>query len=100
TMLLVDRARGTGMPEAQARQNAAAHGEHALYDFAFGGFRYKGLEQHFWQPFEVRYRLKRAGFTRVHRAKVPLAWGQLACGAGLASRPPPWDWFFRAEVGP
>jgi hypothetical protein len=27
--------------------------EHSLYDFAFGGFRYLGLEQHFWQP--LRY---------------------------------------------
>ena len=58
TMLLLDRAARTGMPEAKARQNAAHHAEHSYYDFAFGTFRYKGLEQHFWQPFEVRYRLR------------------------------------------
>ena len=97
TMLLVDRARKAGMPADKARQNAAHHGEHALYDFAFGGFRYRGIEQHFWQPFEVRYRLRRAGFRRVRLAKVELAWDQFACAADLKDEPPPWDWFFRAE---
>jgi SAM-dependent methyltransferase len=96
TMLLVDRARRTGMPADKARQNAARHGEHALYDFAFGGFTYQGIAQHFWQPFEVRYRLRSAGFRRVRLAKVHLAWGQFACARDLQGRPPPWDWFFEA----
>ena len=98
TLLLVDRARQTGMPEEMARQNAAAHGEHDLYDFTFGDFRYSGLHQHFWQPFEVPYRLRRAGFVNIRRARLRLAWGQFACGAELRKYPPPWDWFFRAEV--
>jgi SAM-dependent methyltransferase len=97
TMLLVDRARATGMPLAAARKNAAQHGEHPLYDFTFGQFRYQGLEQHFWQPFEVRYRLRRAGFRRVRLTKVHLSWEQFARGADLKSHPPPWDWFFQAE---
>jgi SAM-dependent methyltransferase len=98
TMLLLDRARRTGMPEDKARQNAAQHGEHSLYDFAFSEFRYRGLEQHFWQPFEIRYRLRRAGFRRVRKARVRLSWEQFACGAELRDHPPPWDWFFQAEV--
>ena len=98
TMLLVDRARAAGMPEEKARQNAALHGEHHLYDFAFGGFRYKGLEQHFWQEAEVPYRLQRAGFRAVRHARVLLSWDQHACGAELAQHPPPWDWFFSAEA--
>jgi SAM-dependent methyltransferase len=98
TMLLVDRARRTGMPEVMARRNAAGHGEHELYDFAFGEFRYQGLEQHFWQPFEIAYRLKRAGFATIARRRVRLSWGQFACGSELRDYPPPWDWFFRAEV--
>jgi SAM-dependent methyltransferase len=97
TMLLLDRARQTGMPEDKARQNAAHHAEHALYDFAFGQFRYKGLDQHFWQPFEVRYRLRRAGFRRVRLAKVSLAWEQLGCAKDLGDLSPPWDWFFQAQ---
>ena len=98
TLLLLDRARKAGMPEDKARQNAAHHAEHALYDFAFGGFRFQGLEQHFWQPFEVRYRLRRAGFRRVRLKKVYLSWGQFAGAADLKGEPPPWDWFFEAEA--
>jgi SAM-dependent methyltransferase len=97
TMLLVDRARRAGMPIEKARQNAAHHAEHALYDFAFGEFRYQGLVQHFWQPFEVRYRLRRAGFGRVRLAKVHLSWQQFGCARDLGHLPPPWDWFFEAE---
>lgn len=96
TMLLLDRARQVGMPEAKARQNAAHHAEHPFYDFAFGDFRYQGLHQHFWQPFEVRYRLRRAGFRKIHLAKVHLAWEQFGCAADLRGVAPPWDWFFHA----
>ncbi|MGH7170735.1 MAG: class I SAM-dependent DNA methyltransferase [Gemmataceae bacterium] len=97
TMLLLDRARSAGMPESKARQNAAHHVEHEYYDFAFGAFRFQGLEQHFWQPFEVRYRLRRAGFRRVRKAKVHLAWEQFGCARDLGDEPPPWDWFFHAR---
>jgi len=97
TMLLLDRARQAGMPQAAARKNAAMHAEHELYDFAFGEFRYRGLVQHFWQPFEVPYRLRRAGFQKVRLAKVALSWDQFGCGKDLAAYPPPWDWFFQAQ---
>lgn len=97
TMLLLDRARQTGMPADKARKNAAHHAEHEYYDFAFGTFRYQGLEQHFWQPFEVRYRLRRAGFRRLRLAKVHLAWEQFGCARDLGHYPPPWDWFFHAR---
>jgi SAM-dependent methyltransferase len=95
-MLLVDRALKTGMPIAQARRNAAKNGEHELFDFAFGQFHFQGLEQHFWQPFEVGYRLRRAGFDGVRLSKVLLAWEQFSCAAELKDQPPPWDWFFQA----
>jgi SAM-dependent methyltransferase len=97
TMLLLDRALAAGKPLDAARKNAAHFNEHSLYDFAFGQFRYQGLEQHFWQPFEVRYRLRRAGFRRVRLARVALAWEQFACADDLKAERPPWDWFFRAE---
>jgi SAM-dependent methyltransferase len=99
TMLLVDRARARGIPPGKARQNAAHHGEHDYYDFAFGDFHFQGLQQHFWQPFEVRYRLKRAGFRRVRLTKVLLSWSQFGPAApDLKDQAPPWDWFFRAEA--
>ena len=69
-----------------------------MFDFAFGEFRFRGLVQHFWQPFEVRYRLRRAGFQRVVVRKAPLSWQQCACGDDLKDQPPPWDWFFQAET--
>jgi SAM-dependent methyltransferase len=97
TMLLVDRARKANMPMVKARQNAAHHAEHPLYDFAFGDFCYLGIEQHFWQPFEVRYRLRRAGFRRVRLKKVHLSWSQFAGAADFKDEPPPWDWFFQAD---
>ncbi len=97
TMLLLDRAAGRGLPPDKARQNAAHHAEHDYYDFAFGGFKYQGLEQHFWQPFEVRYRLKRAGFRRIRMTKVLLSWSQFGpAGRELSDQAPPWDWFFQA----
>ncbi len=97
TMLLLDRARQTGMPQSSARKNAALHGEHELFDFAFGEFRFRGLVQHFWQSFEVSYRLKQAGFDKVSVRKAPLSWDQCAGGKDLAAYPPPWDWFFQAQ---
>ena len=98
TMLLVDRARQTGMPEDKARDNAARHGEHDLYGFTFGDFSYLGLRQHFWQPFEIGYRLRRAGFRDIRKAKVRLSWDQFACAADLRVYPPPWDWFFSCRT--
>jgi SAM-dependent methyltransferase len=98
TMLLVDRALARGMPMAQAQQNAAHYCDHALYNFAFGEFRYLGLQQHFWQPFEVRYRLHRAGFRGIRMTKVLLAWEQFSCAADLQRQPPPWDWFVEAKA--
>jgi SAM-dependent methyltransferase len=98
TMLLIDRALCTGMPLEAARRNAAEHAEHACYDFAFGQFRYQGLEQHFWQPFEVGYRLRRARFRGVRLAKVSLSWEQFHGSRDLAEHPPPWDWFFEAGL--
>lgn len=100
TMLLLDRALESGKPLDAARKNAAHHADHSLYDFAFGQFRYQGLEQHFWQPFEVRYRLRRAGFRKVRLARVLLPWSQFACGAELKDHPPLWDWFVSARVPP
>ena len=97
TMLLVDRALAAGKPMQAARRNAAHFAEHEAYDFAFGQYRFGGLEQHFWQPFEVRYRLRRAGFRHIYLARVLLSWEQLACANDLKQQRPPWDWYFQAE---
>lgn len=96
TMLLLDRARTNGLPADAARKNAAHHADHVHFDFAWGEFRYQGLHQHFWQPFEISYRLRRTGFRLVRRSRVHLAWAQMASGSELQGFPAPWDWFFEA----
>jgi SAM-dependent methyltransferase len=99
-MLLLDRALSSGKPLEAARKNAAHLGEFADYDFALGQFNSLGLEQHFWQPFEVRYRLAKAGFQLRHMKKVRLSWQQFAGSRELEKYQPPWDWFFEASAGP
>jgi ubiquinone/menaquinone biosynthesis C-methylase UbiE len=99
TMLLIDRALKAGKPIDVARKSARRHCEHECYDFAFGQFRFRGLEQHFWQPFEVAHRFHRTGFTLKRLKKVYLSWKQFAGGRELQDQPPPWDWFFLAKRG-
>jgi SAM-dependent methyltransferase len=98
TMLLVDRAMESGKPIELARKNAAHNNDHECYDFAFGQFRFQGIEQHFWQPFEIRYRFRRAGFGSVRLRRVWLDWQQFSCAKELTGYRPPWDWFFHAKV--
>lgn len=97
TMLLADRALASGKPADAARKNAAHHADHMYFDFAFGQFAYLGLEQHFWQPFEVRYRFHRAGLQLVRLRKLHLSWKQFAGAAELKDCKAPWDWLFLAR---
>jgi SAM-dependent methyltransferase len=98
TMLLLDRALATGKPPSAARKNAALHADHAHFDFAFGQFNYEGLEQHFWQPFEVGYRFRRAGLRLRRLRKLHLSWQQFAGAAELRRYKAPWDWLFLARA--
>jgi SAM-dependent methyltransferase len=98
TMLLVDRSLAAGKPIDVAQKNAAHHNDHSLYDFAFGQFRFHGIEQHFWQPFEIRYRFRRAGFADLKLKRVWLDWKQFSCAKELVRYRPPWDWFFHAKA--
>jgi len=97
TMLLLDRALASGKPMPAARKNVAHLADHTDYDFAFSQCAFEGLEQHYWQPSEVRYRLRRAGFTGIRLAKVHLAWEQFSRSKELQKYSPPWDWCFRAR---
>lgn len=98
TMLLLDRALAAGKPLPVARKNAAYFAEHVTYDFAFGQFFHKGIEQHFWTPFELQYRFRRAGYRRLQLRKLHLAWNHFAKGEDLQKHPAPWDWCFCARV--
>ena len=98
-MLLIDHSLDQGLPHAEAEKVAALHVERRHYDFALGRFQYEGLRQKFWLPFEIEYRLIKAGFTGTILEKVLYPWDEsLACGSALAAFPPSWDWFFLARA--
>ncbi len=98
TMLLLDQALEHGLEPADAMQVAASHAEHRHYDFAFGSFKFQGLRQKFWTPFEVEYRMSKAGFHGVELSKVLYPWDDSLVGSlELRAFPPSWDWFFLAR---
>ncbi len=98
TMLLMDRALDRGLDPEEAERSAAFHGEHQYYNFAFGRFQFLGLRQKFWQPFEVRHRMTKAGFSAVELDQVLYPWDEsLAGGAEFADQPRSWDWSFIAR---
>ncbi len=100
-MLLMDRALDRGLEPREAERLAALQAERRYYDFVFGRFRFQGLRQKFWQPFEVEHRLAKAGFTAVTLGKVLYPWDESLAGSGeLEGFPRSWDWFFQALVGP
>jgi SAM-dependent methyltransferase len=100
-MLLMDQALDRGLEPKEAERLAALQGERRSYDFVFGRFRYQGLRQKFWQPFEVEHRLAKAGFTAITLSKVLYPWDQTLAGSGeLEGFPRSWDWFFQARLSP
>ncbi len=98
TMLLMDRELDARQDPEEAERLAAYHAEHHFFDFAFGRFAFQGLRQKFWQPFEIEYRLHKAGFHSVTLAKLLYPWDDdIAGGAAFADQPPSWDWTFTAR---
>jgi SAM-dependent methyltransferase len=97
-MLLMDRALDRGAEPKEAERLAALQAECRYYDFRFGRFRFQGLRQKFWQPFEIDHRLAKAGFTAITRSKVLYPWDDCLTGGGeLEGFPRSWDWFFQAR---
>ena len=95
--LLMDQALDQGLEPREAKRLAALHTERRHYDFAFGEFHFDGLRQKFWQPFEIEYRLKKAGFGSTTLDKVLYPWDESVAGSDtLAGFPRNWDWFFQA----
>ena len=84
-MLLIDHSLDQGFPLVEAEKLAALHVERRQYDFAFGRFQFEGLRQKFWQPFEVEYRLKKAGFSAPSSKKCSIL-GMRASPAAASSR--------------
>ena len=98
-MLLTDQALAHGLEPKEARRLADHQIERKHYDFAFGEFHSEGLRQKFWQPFELEYRLNKAGFARATLAKVLYPWDESVAGSeALAQLPRNWDWFFQSNA--
>ena len=98
TMLLMDHALDRGATPDEAERSAAFHAEHHLYDFSFGRFSFQGLRQKFWQPFELKYRLAKAGFSSVLLDQLLYPWDEsIARGPELSHHPRSWDWTFHAR---
>jgi hypothetical protein len=97
-MLLMDQALDRGLEPKEAERLAALQAERRYYEFAFGRFRFQGLRQKFWHPFEVEYRLAKAGFSAVALGKVHYPWDEaLNVGGAFEGFPRSWDWFFQAR---
>ncbi len=95
-MLLMDHALDRGMTLKEAERLTSLQIERQYYDFAFGRFRFQGLRQKFWYPFDVEYRFSKAGFTGISLRKVLYPWDEnLAGSSELGSLPRSWDWFFQ-----
>ncbi len=97
TMLLMDKALERGLSPREAERLAALQAERRYYDFAFGRFRFQGLHQKFWQPFEIEHRFSKAGFASIRLGKVLYPWDESLAGSNdLKDLPRSWDWFFQA----
>jgi SAM-dependent methyltransferase len=71
--------------------------ERAKYDFVHGTYKEADGAQKFFYDFELRHRLRRAGFRRVRLGRVPYAWGDAVGGyESFPGEPPMWDWLVRA----
>lgn len=96
-LLLMDQALDSGVEPREARRIAELQIERKHYDFAIGEFRFDGLRQKFWQPFEIEYRLRKAGFSSTRLTKVLYPWDDSVAGSEtLAGLPRNWDWFFQS----
>src|SRR5579883_2509203 len=92
TMLLMDQALDRGLAPEEAERYAAFHGEHHFYEFAFGRFQFQGLKQKFWQPFEIRHRMAKAGFSSVELGQVLYPWDDSMAGwQDFVDYPRSWD---------
>ena len=98
-LLLTDQALDQGIDPREARRLADLQIERRHYDFAFGEFHFAGLRQKFWQPFEIEYRLNKAGFTSTTVAKVLYPWDDSVAGSDtLGAISANWDWFFLSHA--
>jgi len=98
-MLAMDQAIDEGFEPREAEKFASLNAERQRYDFVFGKFHFEGIRQKFWRPFELEYRLKKAGFATPTLRKVLYPWDDGQPGDDdLADFSRSWDWFFQTGI--
>jgi SAM-dependent methyltransferase len=98
TMLVMDQALDRQLEPDAAERLAAVKAEHMYYEFGFGRFKFQGLKQKFWQPFEIEYRMRKACFASIELGRVLYPWDEDQVGGqDFAGQPKSWDWTFAAR---
>jgi len=73
--------------------------ERRKFDFISGIYDDDGLRQKFYYEFELRHRLKRAGFKNLRVKKVLYPWGEdMGSFETFCREPRVWDWFVEGEA--
>jgi SAM-dependent methyltransferase len=100
SLMLWDAYLDQGYSLEESERLVATHMEHSLYDFAFAKFEFGAIRQKFWQPEELIYRLRKAGFESVELVKLEYPWDESLAGYKiLKNHPKTWDWTFKAIRG-
>ncbi len=84
--------------EKKARLRTVREIGRARFDFLFGIDR-EGFSQKYYYRFEIKYRLKKAGFKSIRMRKVYYPW-EISAESGFIpfqGKPHMWDWFAVAE---
>lgn len=72
--------------------------ERSKFNFELGLYENDGLAQKFYYEFEIRFRLRRAGFRWIRIGKVLYPWDAERIGYDLfPGQPRMWDWFVTAR---
>lgn len=97
SLMLWDAYLDQGYSLEESERLVATHMEHSLYDFAFGKFEFGAIRQKFWQPDELAFKLRKAGFENVEMVKLEYPWDESLAGYKiLKNHPKTWDWTFKA----
>jgi SAM-dependent methyltransferase len=96
--LVFDREIGKIGDEEKALLSAKRVLERRKFDFVSGIYDDNGHRQKFYYEFEIRYRLKKAGFKNLHMKKVLYPWGEdVSNFEDFFGQPRVWDWFIEAQ---
>jgi SAM-dependent methyltransferase len=96
--LIHERERRVRDPQ-RARISTSRILERAKYDFVHGTYTDDARSQKFFYAFELRHRLRRAGFGSIRVGRVSYPWGEAVGGyESFPGEAPMWDWLVRAEL--